>query len=631
MSVFSYNSISLQLIKTNSVERIVRLSDDRTEYMWTDFIIDITCIYNPAATSYAQDGTQQAGILPMVTDTAIRSILMQPRQALLYQEGGITILEINPNIEGGNSIECDNGPLPQSVNISKIGSSRIFWINYVIKTSIYECPSGSPISQIASSRYSRTESIDEDFISTLTTSGITYFRSSVLNSLNTNADFYRSYIIPQTFLGYKRTNVTFSLDSNGTVCRWSTTDVEQKQELGAFGTPGTAASIGITKMGLVYHVGALQGGPMGTASYGSIATVNVWAQAMKGNGTTGTNRYSMMQFITTIAYQKLQNVAPLGMVAGGSFSEDVFNNRVEMNISYVILDDAAGFVGIPMPVTNSVGNQINLPSLQNNTGLNPQPIFANGTRGTAAYLLAVSSFATACSGFNPQDPTATIIDPNSDSPAVQTGLGPQVQAFFDPGNPSPPNPQQSIRQNQKEQSRSPGTSGVMYEESPGRSNYINTQGIIQLPIASSVNDVLTGLGGGGGNQPTCVNIQLFQPTSKKVIEWSQTRIGAVPEPPDATVPDQLSENYTLMTNNISTNMIEVMADGVTPIYRCSGVYSYSLLNPINPQDYVPFDIPPWINMQPSAYTQLQPDDFEEGIINNQSNGSQNPGSQNPGL
>lgn len=617
MSTLTYNGISLQLIKTNSIQKTPKYSDDKTEYMWTDFIIDLVCIYNPAATSYNSIGTYQPGNLPMTTDAGIRSALCQPRRPLLFQEGGIAILDIPSNLTDGGAIDCDNGPHPEVNDITRIGSSRIFWVSYIIKASIIECPSGGFVVPIASNRYTRQESINKDFISTLTTSGITYFRSNVLAQLGDagNADYYRGYIIPQPLLGYQREAVNFALDSNGLVIRWSTTDVEQKQELGSQLVPGTAASVGITQMGLTYNAGAMSGGPMGMVSYGSICSVNTWAQGIRY-----IDRYGAIEFIIRVAYQKLQNVAPIGIVTGGTISEDIFNNRVEMSISYTVLDDADGFPDLTVPIQSVVGNQIDLASLPNNTGFNPQPIGSQATRGTAAYELAVSSFATACASSQSSDPTGLNLAPDLYVPSQQYGSGIQVGAFYNPGIPSPVVVAPSIRQKKKSQARgSLGNKGGQVTSNPIRSDFINTQGIIQIPIASNINTSSGSSSGNPGSQnstPSCVNIQLFQPTSKKVTKWSVERLGALPEIPDPTVPQSYNTNYTLLANNISTNGIEIMADGYTPIFRASGEYSYSLLTSVQLNDYLPFDIPTWVNLQANQNTQIIPSDFEQGIINN---------------
>jgi hypothetical protein len=616
MSLLTYNGVTLQLVKTNVIQKTPRYSDDKTEYMWTDFIIDIVCIYNPAATSYSATGTFAPGNLPMTTDAGIRAALAQPRRPLLFQEGGISILNIPSTQADGSALDCENGPIPQVNDIVRIGSSRIFWVSFVVKASVIECPSGGFITAIASSRYMRQESIDKDFLSTLTTSGITYFRSNVLSQLAAGqnvADDYRGFIIPQPLLGYKREAVNFAIDSSGIAIRWSTTDVEQKQELGAQAAPGTAASVGITQMGCTYHSGAMTGGPMGMVSNGSVCSVNVWAQGIRG-----IDRYGAMAFIVGVAYQKLQNVAPIGIVTGGTVSEDIFNNRVEMSITYTVLDDQDGFPDLTVPIQNVVGNQIALPSLPNNTGLNPQPIGSQFTRGTAGYQLAVSNFATSCSESESSDPTGLNLPQDLNVPGQQFGAGITIGAFYMPPIPSPAVTAPSVRVKGKRNARGSLGNKNKVTSNPIRSDFKTTQGIIQIPIASNIQNSSPG-GGNPGSQnspPSCVNIQLFQPTSKKITKWSVERIGALPEIPDPTVPQSYKNNYTILANNISTNGIEIMADGYTPIFRASGEYSYSLLTAVQLNDTLPFDIPTWVNFTASSTTQIIPSDFESGIINN---------------
>jgi hypothetical protein len=620
MSFLSYNGISLQLIKTNSVTRIPRLSDDHTEYMWTDFIIDVRFIYNPAATSYNAFGIAVPGMLPPTTDSGIRSLLLQKRAALLYQEGGQNILQVLPNLPDGSTLDSDNGPTPLSININRIGSSRIFEGNYIVKASIVECVNGSLISAIASSRYSRTEDIDQDYLSTLNTSGTTYFRTNILAALGNVADFYRSYLIPPLLLGYKRERINFSIKSDGSSITWSCVDVEQKQELGSLSSPGTAASYGITQMGLNYSTSLLQGGPMGTASYGSICTASCWAQGMRFS-----DRYGMLQFCIRVAYQKLAQVAPLGMVSGGEITEDVFANRVSMTISYLVLDDGQGDADLLVPIIGTIGDQLPLPSLPNNTGVNPQPPFAKGTRGTAGYELAVSGFMNACANTTGGDTTGNLLDPQLYVPGTQYGTGPIVQPFPDPGLPAPQLYNPSLRQRGKRQQRGSLGNKSIYKAYAGRSSTVNTGGIIQVPIASipsssSSGSSSPGLGSTdstGSSTPanTSVNLQLFQATAKKVVEWSVERIGAVPELPDPTVPQSYANNFTLLNATVTPLMLEAAPDGYSVVYRCSGVYTYSIVNPAQIQN-ITFDIPPWLNITANAYTELQASDFEDGIINN---------------
>jgi hypothetical protein len=593
------------------VKRNARFSDDTSEYMWTDFIIDVNCIYNPGATSYSSATIQQPGNLPMTTDSAIRFALMQPRQYLLFEEGGQTILFVTPNLPSGGAIDCENGPIPQFVDITRIGSSRIFYINYVIKASVIECPIGAFISPIASNRYSRTETIDNQYRSTIITSGITYFRSNVLEALGQDADSFRGYIVPPLLLGYKRMNLSFELSADGITLRWSTTDVEQFQDIGDLATPGSAASVGITEMGLTYQTGQFQQGSMGLAGFGSLCNVRCWARGLKG-----ADRFAMIQFIFRVAWDKLTNVVPIGMLRSCELTEDVFNQYVELNMSYMVLDDSVGFPDAYLPITGVVGNTILIASLPNLGGVNPQPPFSKGTRGTAAYMLAVNSFAKACYtslGQISADDSGTILPPDAYSQVVPYGDSPSVTGYYDPGNPAPNTTSPSIRQQGNPADGALGNKNIHTSYEVKESSFTN-KGLVQAPTAMASANVTLPPG-----TPTSVILQLFQPISRKVVEWKAERIGAIPIIPDPTIStgSQYYGKLVLMSHVKSPIGIEAMPDAYTKIYRISGVYTYASLVPLGDTESLSFAIPPWLNLQTDQTTQLTQNEYAQGIINNQ--------------
>lgn len=625
MSQLTYNNVQLQFLKTNVIERTPRMSDDKTEYMWTDFYIDVISIYNPAATSYSPLGVQQFGNLPMVTDSAIRSALLQPRRALTYEEGGISIITLLPNLAGGGAIDCDNGPIPQSCTVVRITSSHMFWVQYSIRVSIIECNIGAFISPIASSRYTRSESIDLQYRSTLTTSGIAVFRSNVLASLGADADSYRGYLIPAQLLGYQRTNISFNVNSDGSRVEWSTTDVEQLQGgLGNINIPGTAASIGITKVSMKYHIGQHEQGPMGIAGFGSRCTVSCAAW-----GTRFSDTFAMILFLFTIAVEKLQNILTIGVLSGADLTEDVFEKIVQINMSYICLPEGMGFNEVALPMLGSVGDTVQILSLPDLGGICPQPFFESGTRGTAAYMLAVNAFGTACfsslSGLNTDD-TGTIVPPNSYSESNSFGTSPSVNGFYTPSAPSVQGSQSDVRIRGTQSDPQIGADEQKNMNIKGsfKSQNKTSKGIITLPIASSLSSSSGGDDSGSGN-PTCVNVQLFQPITKKVVEWSVERIGAVPQIPNPIPPGgqgSLSggggsgSGLTLLSSYIAPIGMEVMPDGYSRIYRISGTYEYSMQNPLGDNDPVQFDIPTWLNILPDQTTQLAKKSYTYGVINN---------------
>jgi hypothetical protein len=644
MSFLIYNNIGLNLLKTNSVERTVKHSDDGVEYVHTEFTISVTAVYSPAqgATSYGPGPTYEPGNLPMVTDAIIRHYLMQPRKSLLYQEGGIDILSVPVNLDDGGAIDAYNGPIPQSCSITRITGSRLFYVNYVVKCFIIECPTGSDCGDfssvccaLVSSRYSRTEYIDEQYRSTMVTSGIAYFRSDVLSQFGTSPDAFRGMLIPPQLNGYKRKNIQFSLASNGSMIEFSCYDVENFIDLGSITSPGTAASVGITDMDLRYSAGPALGGSGNVKVVGYGALVNVTASA---KGMKAANTLDMTVFLIAICVQKLGNifgppgVKGIGIPAGCKIVEDVFRKEVTVSMDYFVNpDEAVGRVAATnAPILGWIGdsnpgigpNMINLPDLG---GLNPTPPFSNGTRGTAAYQLAVSAFAQSCYCIlSPADtdPTGTDFPPDLSTPANPYGDIPSIQALPPPELPATP----YYRSRGLENFRSLGdTEQTAYLEYRVDDDYHTSTGIFQMPasgpLPSSPTPTPTPTPVPTPNSPawyntlSCINIRLFNPISTKKIRWSITRVGCVPEAPDPAPIESLDAYYTLIGRVVSPKPIELDASGGVPIYRLSGEYTYSLSQSVPNGSYLPFAIPPWVSLEPSPYTEMEPTDFIQGIIN----------------
>jgi hypothetical protein len=609
MSQLIYNGIPLQFTRTNSFQRIVRMSDDKTEYMWTDFIIDINFIYAPSATSYPTQG-----LMPEVSDVNLRFLLMQPRQPLYYAEGGIPILSIPSNLDNGGAIDAENGPIPMECTIPRIAGASLLFGRFVIKTSLRECPDGSIISAVASSRYSRSESLDGQFRSTIITNGRAYFRSDVLAALAINSDAFRGYLVPSPFLYYRRKQMFVNLESSGIVMEFTAIDEEQFVDLGDGTLPGTAGSIGIVDMDLNYSANLNPKGSLGYSGYTAISTVDAMAI-----GTRTANTWSMLQFLYAAAYNKFQgaggaaDITQTGFTIGATAKENIFRNEVALSLSFMIVP--GGVNGSILPdMTLAMKGYIGIPiaALPQGTGINPQLPYSNSTRGIIPMELAASAFATACYTDITDigsDPTGQLYPPDLQNTGNIQIIGPQVQVYFSPNL----DPGEIYIQQEKEESRSLGN--------PSKTGYLNYSisaendtdyGIRNVPIASSAQTS----SGGVNLQNTTVNIQLFQPATQVTYKFLIERVGAVPEVPTPTVTQNYSSNFTLLRAIKTPISIELMPDGYTPIYRITGAYTYSLLQPILDEDAIPFPIPAWVNIPSGLYTQLISSDFEDGIINN---------------
>lgn len=143
-------------------------------------------------------------------------------------------------------------------------------------------------------------------------------------------------------------------------------------------------------------------------------------------------------------------------------------------------------------------------------------------------------------------------------------------------------------------------------------------GMVQVPVAQPAyggGSLGNGGGGNGQNTPSCVILQLYQPVTKKTARWSIDRYGCVPEIPDPSAVDL--DKYTLSEQVISPVGIEIAPDGYTPVYRITGTYTYLANAATAPGDTIPFAIPPWVDATPNELTQVQEEDYVEGITMNE--------------
>ncbi len=614
MSQLIYSGIELSMIKTNVVQRTAIYSPDDSEYMYTEFLIDIVATYSPSslATSYSSAGVQEKGHLPMTTDAAIRHHLMQPRRGLLFAEGGLTIVEVQENVLG-EAIDAKNGPQPISCDIRRITGSRLWYVSYSIKTWLVECPFTSTAENpIASARYSRQEDLDDDYISTLTTRGIAFFRSDILADLGTNADEYRNRLIPPTLLGYKRVHLQFMLSSDGTSVEWITVDVEQKQDLGFL--PGTAGSVGITNMSLTYNVSSLNYGAEFKMAWGSIVNVEVSATGQKNS-----NNLDILRFCVTAAVNRLARVWREGILSNATISDNFFDHQVMLSLTFTIApSDEEGMIDLVVPIVGFVGEPILVLDLnvRGQGGDNPFPPFSKGTRGHAAYQLAVKAFATACFSEPDQntDDTGTVVPPGSYTQPSYSGTSPSVSAFYRPTMP------QSYSARQESLGRAvpnladpppsppanqPNPSPQSPQQSPQRDTAKTTDtrisGLIFLPIAfnASLSPIPTptptptptpSYGGpqneaattsqSGSTPPSGVIIKIHRPYSIRHISGEKRQNAGLPVIPDPIPPAQRDDPDAdsplwLITSAITTHEIDLLPNGSTPVFEAD--YNYSLI------------------------------------------------------
>lgn len=72
-------------------------------------------------------------------------------------------------------------------------------------------------------------------------------------------------------------------------------------------------------------------------------------------------------------------------------------------------------------------------------------------------------------------------------------------------------------------------------------------------------------------------VQLANPTFLWIADWTAAKLGTVPDIPKAQINND--PNWVLLDEHYEKVEIEVAADGQNPLYRITGTYVYSKLNP----------------------------------------------------
>lgn len=247
--------ITIDLTQTNEFSRVPIFSDDGADYLYTEFVIDVVGIFHAL-----WPGTQfgDAGI----TDLAVRSRLLRPRQPLVYSMLDTVLTPPSPPTPGtllvspvgGQATDAKNGPQPVFCNVSKvIGDANTFIVNYRIKTWMNECiRTDNAFFSLISNRWSMMHHIEgEDYRTIRTISGEARFDTGRLAQTALYADqlraTYMRFPIP---LGFKRTSIDVTAAPDGSACAYTVVDTEMPVRVNSTTTtnPNTLASNGITNI-----------------------------------------------------------------------------------------------------------------------------------------------------------------------------------------------------------------------------------------------------------------------------------------------------------------------------------------------------------------------------------------------
>lgn len=269
-TTFSYNYVPLDyILHTDFSEEVVYADSERTQYWYTKFRVGVQAIIHPLLLpqSYGVEGFPSFGadfdavarahtgdavngvagdILPADIEAHIRNLLWQPRKPLKIVTG------LSTNAGGGSTIlsspssgdvDAANGPIPISLRIKRMNFG-CFEVHFTVETAVVEGSNPTTgasrprVAEYASNRYSDTDVIDADFITTRTRRGTVHVWSDGIASLDT----VRARVISKVPDGHQRISTRWAPRPGNLIADYEYTD----RECAGYGLPpnGTVSASG---------------------------------------------------------------------------------------------------------------------------------------------------------------------------------------------------------------------------------------------------------------------------------------------------------------------------------------------------------------------------------------------------
>jgi hypothetical protein len=213
---------------------------DGPTYLYTRVRLHVMGVYNPKKVSYQLQGiagnifqpVAQPGQMGAVTDEALRHILSQPRQLLIYSINGnevIGVPDVNPADPAGGRFACDaaNGPFPTVHRVEPTGE-KTFLVEFSFECAINEAYLYvSTPSVILSHRWKMSHTLNVDALCTRIIAGHAVFRSDRLAAINAKPDDFRAFLFHPIPTGFKRLPVEISVDEDNLAVDYRITDQQK--------------------------------------------------------------------------------------------------------------------------------------------------------------------------------------------------------------------------------------------------------------------------------------------------------------------------------------------------------------------------------------------------------------------
>lgn len=600
-SVLRYNGIDIPFLRVEEFKQEGIFSADGCDLLYTKITIGVSGIINACFL--------QGGMDPACWVESARPLLLQRGAQLDLYIGGVQVIpppgptnqnhaepatgmELaaapaykNPTgcISAGQGTSIDApldaklGPRPLQLDIRAIrgGTYAIF---YRIELHVPYCAAGGVPAQVLSNRWESVLDIDRDYFYTRTTNGTLVLNGQWLTAypaptiLNNNA----LLILPPLFKNWRRETLRFSLSSDQLTLTYSIVDRQQYLTI-----PRPCVHIEATYAEIAPAPQVQQGyALLNMEQQNCDVTVHGDPSTLVDNSYPTGNpvnpdqlKYILMQIMFQIVFSRIKHPfttenadGKLPMSGNAQYithfelREDMFQPIVGCRVVAFVSRDLTG-----NPLNSSATWQSNIFS---QTDVASPIIIDDMIQQLPTQPISIGNWATyllLCS-VAPQDP-------------CKGGNRPTVYGQFSPYGTTVYSSQTSTGQT---------TTGTGYQQIVNRSyscanyafpfteysatvDYPTDFHTIQLPIMYDVEQGTTT----GTSRSSSVFCQTASPTTKKVVHWKASRVGAWPKAPNPTQVDYYGDSTpadrVLRSVPLSVGEVELGHDGLTRHYQISGM------------------------------------------------------------
>ena len=334
-----------------------------------------TAVYDPSGTNLMLTKTTLT-VRGLVSGdpSVIRNALMVPRAALNFEFGSGPYTQAKL-LTGDDSF----GPLPQECDIVMLGGSGpLCLVTFSISFEVYTgCTTSSAVLQF---NYARTFSMDEFFLSTITTSG------SFTTKPTTNPDSLRGlawFPIPG---GFRRKSPQFMISPDGLTLHFSIVDEEM---------PGANLPHPIVR---------------GSAHFATSMDNYKWYNSFHATGRTHKLATKLDVFVQLLAQAKSRMDFKTEFIVAGLIGEDLYNQECSLSLTTLVTAYTSGPNGI-YPSTTKLFTGVPTSATQE----------ALGPYGSALVAAATTLWYNPCTGTTAASAVASSPGVNVSGPIVTVG------------------------------------------------------------------------------------------------------------------------------------------------------------------------------------------------------------------